>query len=353
MAFTTFFFFILMVLWILYYTHIDVITAPEPAPTDKQTKKKTPAECALLNMLLTLLVVWCSLCNYIYLAHFNNYILFWGNLNLCDNTTAYFVLILTVLFLVLVFSLFLFRNDIVFTAEYLIFIFLIGLFSYLLMASTNLFLTFFLLEIISLLVFAKFSATRVTIPENPVNSRNSADTHKPQISYGLFNALFFQFWTTFLSSALLFYSLINIHYTLGISTFFLLNFYFSAVSLNWYTPKSFNTFILTSMTAGLLIKLGIAPYQFFKIEVYRGVPLFMLIIYTILYLIIYIYFFMFLFLVQIPLLRDFTGVYILGATVFAVFYLFSLLFDTANFKAFLSYSTLINVINIFVIIIIV
>ena len=78
----------------------------------------------------------------------------------------------------------------------------------------------------------------------------------------------------------------------------------------------------------------------------------MVIVYTTLYLIVYSYFFSFLYINQIPMLKDFSGVFISISVVFSIFYLISLLFDTKNFKAFLSYSTLITVINLFIIILV-
>jgi hypothetical protein len=181
---------------------------------------------------------------------------------------------------------------------------------------------------------------------------SSKGTLTPQFSYGLFNSLFFQFWANFVSSVFLFFSLINIHYLFGLSNFFLLNFFYSILSVNWYTTEIFSSFVLILLTTGLFIKLGLSPYQFFKIETYKGVPLFMVIVYTTLYLVIYIYFFAFLFLYQVPTLRDFTGVYILIALTLSIIYLVNLLFDTKNFKAFLSYSTLITVVNLFIIILV-
>lgn len=116
-------------------------------------------------------------------------------------------------------------------------------------------------------------------------------------------------------------------------------------------PETFSTFATTSLTIGLLIKLGLAPYQFFKIETYKGIPLFVVVVYTTIYLVVYVYFFIHLFFTQLPAVRDFVGSYLFFALLFSVGYLISLLFDTKNFKAFLSYSTLITVSNLLIILI--
>jgi formate hydrogenlyase subunit 3/multisubunit Na+/H+ antiporter MnhD subunit len=134
----------------------------------------------------------------------------------------------------------------------------------------------------------------------------------------------------------------------GTSNFYLLNFFFYIMSVNEVMPKFFITLNLTVFITGLFIKLGLSPYQFFKIETYKGIPLFMIIIYTTLYLTVYVYFFILLIVIQIPSLRDFIGSFLSIFIVISVIYLVSLLFDTKNFKAFLSYSTLITVINVFI-----
>jgi len=138
----------------------------------------------------------------------------------------------------------------------------------------------------------------------------------------------------------------------GLSNFFFLNFFISILTYNFYLTGFFSSFVLTIFTTGLFIKLGLSPYQFFKIETYKGVPLFMVIVYTILYLIIYIYFFSFLYINQLNSIKNFIGVFLLIFIAISIFYLINLLFDTKNFKAFLSYSTLITIVNLFIIVLI-
>jgi hypothetical protein len=267
-----------------------------------------------------------------------------------NNTLNYFYIISSILFIILLASTQLFNQNLSFTTEYLLFIILIVLVSSLLLSSTSLFLTIFLLELVALLIFGKFAVSRVLFNQNNITKQTLINN--PQFSYGLFNSLFFQFWANFVSSVFLFFVLINVHYLFGTSNFFLVNFFFSLISSNWYIPESFNTFTLTVLTTGLFVKLGLAPYQFFKIETYKGIPLFMIIVYTTVYLIVYVYFFSYLFINQLPMLRDFTGNFLLVFLTFGVFYLVNLLFDTKNFKAFLSYSTLITVVNLFIILLV-
>jgi len=138
----------------------------------------------------------------------------------------------------------------------------------------------------------------------------------------------------------------------GTSNFFFLNFFYSIIALNLYMIETFSSFTLILLLMGLFIKLGLSPYQFFKIETYKGIPLYMIIVYTTVYLIIYIYFFSYLILNQVPTSRTFAGVFMIIFITFSILYLINLLFDTKNFKAFLSYSTLITVINLFIILLV-
>jgi len=161
---------------------------------------------------------------------------------------------------------------------------------------------------------------------------------------------FFQFWANFVSSIFLFFALINVHYLFGTSNFYLLNFLLSIFTLGWHVPESFVLFSLVILLTGLFIKLGLSPYQFFKIETYKGIPLLMIVVYTTIYLVVYVYFFSYLYLHHISFMKTFTSPYVSVFIGLSVGYLVTLIFDAKNFKAFLSYSTLITVINLFMVI---
>jgi len=321
--------------------------------SDVKSKKKEKINENSISLIFNLFLTWASLLNYTQISYFNIQNAFWNNMYLSNNLTIYLYFLVIIIFCILLAGLYMHNQQVSFTAEYLIFVFLIILLSFFLVSSTNLFLTILLFEFVGLLIFGKFTTGVVFLTEKELNTRPNPNVMLDHFSYVLFNSLFFQFWVNFISSILLFYALINIHYLFGFSNFFLLNFFFAIISLNWYIPEGFNTFTLTVLTTGFLIKLGFAPYQFFKIEIYRGVPLYMVIVYTTLYLIVYVYVFFILFIIQMPMFRDFVGTYILISLTFSAFYIVNLLFDTKNFKAFLSYSTLIVVLNLFIVFLII
>lgn len=337
-------------LWNVYYIYTNYITTPQIQSSDVVIKKNVKLTGNVFAVIFNLAILWLFLFNYVHIQKFSTSLIFWDTLQLSNNTANFFFLSISILMVIMTSISCLSKQNISFSIEYALFVYIIILAGYLLISSTNLFITVFFLEFIALLIFGKFTVSRVLFNTSKLMSNNPA--YMSQHSYGLFNSLFFQFWANFVSSILLFFSLINIHYLCGTSNFFILNFIFSILSSNLFIPNNFNMTIFILFTMGLFIKLGLSPYQFFKIETYKGVPLFMVVIYTTLYLLIYVYFFLFLFFYQLPVIRDFTGAYTLFSITFSLFYLISLLFDTKNFKAFLSYSTLITVVNLFVVVLV-
>jgi hypothetical protein len=338
-------------LWLYYYTYTNTITTPKISHTDVYNKKTTTILHSLHTIIFGLFIFWVVLFNYSWIQKLSNHNSLWDAIYISNNTTTYLFILLLVFASILSISTLLFKQNVVLTSEYLIFVGLIVVSSYVMIGSTSLFLAIFSLEFVALLIFGKFVVSRSLVTTTP--NETKLTTFINQFSYGLFNSLFFQFWANFVSSVILFFSLSNIHYLFGLSNFYMVNFFFYIITLNWYVPEVFGSFILTVLITGFFIKLGLSPYQFFKIETYKGIPLYMVVIYTVLYLIVYVYFFIFIFLCQLTVLKEFTGSYILFILFFSVVYLFSLLFDTKNFKAFLSYSTLITLTNLFLVILII
>ena len=347
---SSFFFVIIFSLWFVYYTFINNITVPAVASTDIKQKKYIDLNGNVRIVIFSLLCFLFCLLNYTNVQISNTHGFLWNTLQMSNNNINYMYIVTIILLVILISSTFLFNQNISFSTEYLLFVLLIGISGFFLVSSTNMFLTIFLLELVALLIFAKFAVSRILFNQSKLNA--SKNTNNPQFSYGLFNSLFFQFWANFVSSVFLFFSLLNIHYIFGTSNLYMLNFFLSMIMSLLNSPENFNMFILVLFTTGLFIKLGLSPYQFFKIETYKGIPLYMIIVYTTLYLIVYVYFFSFFFIIQLPTLRNFIGIFTLFFLTISVFYLVNLLFDTKNFKAFLSYSTLITIVNLLIIILV-
>jgi NADH:ubiquinone oxidoreductase subunit 2 (subunit N) len=336
--------------WYLYHLTINNITLPSPQSTDVKRAKYIEMSKSMRITIVGALVLWVILTNIVFIFNLNTNSIFCDNIYFSNNSVVYLYFILVVLFVILVTAQGLFNQNISFSVEYVLFVIILTIVSYLLISSTNLFVTIFLLEFIALLIFGKMAVSRVLVKKSSIDSINSFNP--TQYSYGLFNSLFFQFWANFVSSACLFFTLLNIHYVFGTSNFFIINFLFYLLNCSTYITNVFISVILIVLLTGFFIKLGLSPYQFFKIETYKGIPLYIIIVYTTIYLVTYIYIFLFLFLYQLNSLREFVGSYVLFILTVNLLYLVSLLFDTKNFKAFLSYSTLITLSNILVIILI-
>jgi len=93
--------------------------------------------------------------------------------------------------IILISSFSLINQNISFNIEYLLFIIIICIVGFLLLSSTNIFLTIFLLELSALLIFGKFAVSKILFNHNPIDINKK--TTNNYFSYGLFNALFFQF----------------------------------------------------------------------------------------------------------------------------------------------------------------
>jgi len=333
--------------WYMYYINVNNITTPEVQ--SKDVKKPTNIELSrnMRSILIGSVALWFISANSVFTWNVSTSTIFYDSIYLSNNSISYLWISLSILLIITLSGLSLFNQNISFSMEYIIFVIMIITTSYLLLSSTNLFLTIFLLEFVALLIFGKLAVSRITIKKLPPKKINSFSN--VQHSYGLFNSLFFQFWANFVSSVLLFFSLLNIHYMIGTSNFFIVNFLLLLMSSNLYLANIFISIILIALLTGFFIKLGLSPYQFFKIETYKGIPVYIIIVYTTLYLIIYVLIFSYIYVYQIPSLREFTGSYTIFILFLSFAYLVTLLFDTKNFKAFLSYSTLITISNLFII----
>lgn len=339
-------------LWFLYYTYNNNITTASLDPTDVRIKHKPFVVEFSPILLLCVMVLWLYAFNYLYIQNPTSHQLLWNAIHVSSGGFFYFNFINLIFGVLLLVTVTLVKQSLPVSTEYFIFLLLIVIGGFLLLVSTNLFFTIFALELVALLIFGKFTVTKLFYPRSQPHSNDSTNSFLNNFSYGLFNSLFFQFWANFISSICLFFTLINIHHYYGTSNLYMVNFFFSIVHLSSYTPVNIMFVTVIVFLSGLLIKLGLSPYQFFKIETYKGIPLFTIVNYTTLYLCVYIYFFLQLVIVQLAALKSVSSSYMLIFLGFSTVYLVSLLFDTKNFKAFLSYSTLVTVTNMLVVILI-
>ena len=104
---------------------------------------------------------------------------------------------------------------------------------------------------------------------------------KVSISKQFFNVLFFHFWSSFFSSMFIIYSILNIFLIFGTTEWAILNFVINLyINSNYAYSNFFIFFIFFIFFFALVIKLGLPPVFFFKLEIYKGLPFFLLFLYS-------------------------------------------------------------------------
>ena len=148
----------------------------------------------------------------------------WDHLN-ANNLTIniiIFILVFNILFLILIF--FLKFSKISYNTDYVFALLNLNNFFPLLFLANNLFTMFFVLEVNSTVIFYKFIMSKIWYNRTKTNQKSSDNILDKNISQNYINVLFFQYWTTFFSSTIFLFILINIIYLFGSTDFFFLNF---------------------------------------------------------------------------------------------------------------------------------
>jgi len=102
-------------------------------------------------------------------------------------------------------------------------------------------------------------------------------------------------------------------------------------------------FIGEGLALALLIKLSLPPLYIIKIEIYKGLPLTITLIYSILLIIIYVLFFLFL-LEYLPELFLYTTITLKYLFLLTIPVLVILLYIETNIKSFFAFSSILNIV---------
>jgi len=256
-----------------------------------------------------------------------NYKLFYFN-NFIINQLFVFILIFMILIYTFIISPYFFLNKSIDTG---LFIILLILSSINLLTSNNILTIFINLEIFNILIIYSFlisSYVSINVKKN-INFK---------INW-LLKSTSYQFILNFFTS-IIFFFLFNMLLIYSNSTNFIFLSFFSNLNINL-----FNTY-LSLFYFSIFIKFGIGPWIFFKIEIYQGFNLFLLMIYTIIYFLIILIFFLNLFIIfnaniSYILLMFFINIFLLTSLIFLLF-----IFSYFNIFMFFSFSSLINIIII-------
>lgn len=262
---------------------------------------------------------------------------------LLSNKGLYFVLF----YLSFLSLLFIFRNHLLKqfffnnSIDFLIALIFLTLFSTLIFFSNNLFSFFFTLELVAITNFYLISSAREFFF---FDKRGGATASlKAQKKKTFFNVLFFNFWSSFFSSMFLLYAVMNTYFLFGTTDWATLNFLVSVCLDNEYLYNKnsvFFTFFVFFLAA--VFKLGLPPFFFFKIEIYKGLPLFVTFFYSIFFFFNYLSAFFFLFFVFFTsFFMYFSFLLFFFIPAFVLFFFFYLTtYD--NLNCFFSISSVIN-----------
>ena len=128
----------------------------------------------------------------------------------------------------------------------------------------------------------------------------------------------------------------------GTTEFFFINFF-----LQYIQSSSFNIiFTCCIFFFAFLLKIGIAPMHFLKIELYKNLSYINIFLFSCFYFVYFIVFLTYLFIFKLPNLTVLTVCAFLLLLLFIVVTFFFVIFDITFFKTFFAFSTILNFINI-------
>lgn len=159
-----------------------------------------------------------------------------------------------------------------------------------------------------------------------------------------FNSLLYQFWISFLGAILLIYTLLiflkNFYFidwiNLEIYIFFLKN--FNINNENFYIFLNFLPLVF-----GLLLKLGLLPFFFWKPEIYKNFSLDVLFLYVTSYAFSVIFFFIFFVTNYLYLINFFIFYYLYYIVIISLVFLPLFFYSITEVRVFLAYSSIFHI----------
>lgn len=213
--------------------------------------------------------------------------------------------------------------------------------------SNNVYSFIFFLEFLGILVFYKLIVSKTSSLDFFKKKKNFFFSKK------YVNMLFYQFWVTFFSTIFLFYFLMSIILMFGTSNWFNLNF---LVSIN-FSVYFFNEYyiIMSSMffIFFFFIKMGVAPMHLFKVEIYESIPYISILFYTTIYISVFFVYFSYILSNLMNTFFYISAIFITLSVALGFLSFLNLIFNVQFLKSFLAYSTIINILNFIVMLLIV
>lgn len=255
---------------------------------------------------------------------------------------------LILIFIIVILTNSLTQNNINYNIDFFFAINNVIFFLILILYTNNIFSFVFLLELNSIVLFYKFVCSKYWYNSKKELDENKFDLNNRIIPKNYLNMLFFQYWSTFFSSILIFFSLANVFYIYGSTDYVLIEALNLINSNNFTINNKFVACIWLPFLIGFLIKIGLTPFHLFKIEVYKGLPVVSLLFYTTFYFFIYFLYLIIFINYHLDFLKVVLNSIFYIAVIAGIVYVIFLIFDVTSLKSFFAYSTIINSLLFFI-----
>lgn len=171
--------------------------------------------------------------------------------------------------------------------DYIVSLLLLLLYLPFIVLSNTILTMFFFLELASTLVLYNFATSQNWAGLTKTKASSSSTAQSLTTSKYFFNVIFFQFWASFFSSTLIVYAVLNFYLFFGTTEWFYLNFLTQATLISGHQAPLALRLTVAILALGFAIKLGVAPFFAYKVEIYKGLPLYVLFFYSVVYFIIF------------------------------------------------------------------
>jgi NADH:ubiquinone oxidoreductase subunit 2 (subunit N) len=183
-------------------------------------------------------------------------------------------------------------------------------------------------------------------------NKNTILKKENSISKYFFNIIFFHFWASFFSSILLIYTIINFYLVFGTTEWVYLNFLIDLTYKGMYNTNILYIYVnLLIFFISFLIKLGISPFFLFKLEIYRGMPLYNIFFYSVVFFLLFFIIFFLILYYYLPILVGSLHFFFNLILLFSVITVIFFLFDNTLLRNFFAFSSVINSINLTILLI--
>lgn len=234
--------------------------------------------------------------------------------------------------------------------DYIVSLLLLFLYLPFIVLSNTILTLFFFLELASTLVLYNFATSQNWAGLTKRKANSAASSQTLTTSKYFFNVIFFQFWASFFSSTLIIYAIINFYLFFGTTEWFYLNFLTRVALVSGHQVPIALRLSICILALGFILKLGVAPFFAYKVEIYKGLPLYALFFYSIVYFVVFftvaVVIFTYYFSLGGALIKPIGSMFLTLACLSMILFMF----DSQALRNFFALSSLVNAINFLILI---